>query len=332
MLKNRQVVFNVGGALSVYTETDNKIVINDLGKSDSFNPVIDFMLPLFKKRNSKKEDNKYKVDQLIISHLHKDHISAITDFYQYFSPDLLTCPNDKHNQPTDEILNWELLNIDTDDESVKTIKEMWENRRPPLTTSINIGANAEQNIFWIPPKIVESTNALRNESYANNTSLLSVYRINGHTVLLPGDLQKEGIKHLLENDYHDYENHRSAARETLKNILTKHRVCVLVAPHHGLESAFSVDLFQIMYSGKTRCLNIISEKINNPDENRNVDSRYSSQIYCDGDNNLLSTNNSPNNYQRKTSGGHICIDYSDGFRPKFTIIQETDELMNWFFD
>ena len=57
------VVFNVGAALSAYVETDNKKIVIDLGKSSSFSPVNDFLLPLFKKRGEVKyyEDKYYLV-------------------------------------------------------------------------------------------------------------------------------------------------------------------------------------------------------------------------------------------------------------------------------
>ncbi|MDR1451704.1 MAG: hypothetical protein LBI57_05170 [Helicobacteraceae bacterium] len=330
MAQNKQVIFNVGCALSVYTETDDKIILNDLGKSANFNPVTDFLEPLFDKRNCAKNNGKYTVDQLIISHPHKDHISAIQDFNKNFQANLLTCPNDKDGQSENEKIDWDLTGIDMSDESVKTLIKMWDGRNLPLQSSMGIGSSAQQYIYWIPPKVVGDTSELLSESYANNISLLTVYRINGHTTLLPGDLQKEGLKHILKNDYHDADGHGSASNGSLKNILLKHRVCILVAPHHGLRSAFSIELFDAMNKKKTRCLNIISEKKNNSDDNRDVDSRYSSADYCDGDNNLESGNGQTPNYQRKTSEGHICIDYRNGSVPQFTIIQDNDMLIEWF--
>jgi mRNA degradation ribonuclease J1/J2 len=90
----KQVVFNVGGALSTYIEFDENTLMVDIGKSDSFNPIIDFLLPLYKKSNRRKyslDNTKYYISQLIISHPHNDHISAIEDFNKYFYPELLTC-------------------------------------------------------------------------------------------------------------------------------------------------------------------------------------------------------------------------------------------------
>ena len=49
----KQVVFNVGGALSVYTEFDDKKLLIDVGKSSDFNPVVDFLVPLYKNSDIK---------------------------------------------------------------------------------------------------------------------------------------------------------------------------------------------------------------------------------------------------------------------------------------
>lgn len=89
------VVFNVGAALSAYVETDNKKIVIDLGKSSSFSPVNDFLLPLFKKRGEVKYyEDKYYLSQVFISHPHQDHISDLSDLDKHFYIDLYTTPND----------------------------------------------------------------------------------------------------------------------------------------------------------------------------------------------------------------------------------------------
>ena len=40
--KMKQVIFNVGGALSSYIEFDDKKLLVDIGKSQDFNPISDF--------------------------------------------------------------------------------------------------------------------------------------------------------------------------------------------------------------------------------------------------------------------------------------------------
>lgn len=315
----KMVVFNVGGALCSYLEIGEKRIIVDLGKSDSFNPVKDFLIPLFEERNvEKNKENKYSVDQLIISHPHIDHISAICDFDDLFSPNLLTCPNDKDENEDENKLD--LSEFDSSSPEVKCLKAMYKDRRLPLTTAINDTGTDRQDLFYLKPKTVKDNSDLSSgdECYQNNVSLVVLFNINGHRVLFPGDIMKNGMKKLLEEN------------PAVKTDLGKHHLCILVAPHHGLRSSFSVDLFNVIKDNKTRCLNIISEKENNPDENRCVDSRYASEQYCMGDNDLSSGNGESLCYQRKTSQGHICIDFSNGSRPEIEIIQDIEELIEWF--
>lgn len=309
----KQVIFNVGGALSTYIQCYDKTIIIDLGKSKDFNPVYDFLLPLFSKRKSKiirEEGNKFYVDQLILSHPHLDHISSIIEFDEYFYPYLLTCPNSNIGLGGNEKLNWR--NIE-DNDYLKKYREMTETskRQPPLKS---LFPDRRQEIYWIPPVECENSELLCNESYCNNISLAVFFIINKHRIFLPGDLQKEGMIELLRRNY--------SLRERLASGLD-----VLVAPHHGLRSSFSVDLFACMKNNKTRCVNIVSEKITT-EEGRQVDSRYSTKEFCEAQNNLGPIDEP--HYQIKTSRGHIYIEYNLQDNPKLEIICDNSELLNKF--
>lgn len=311
----KQVIFNVGGALSVYTEFDDKKLLIDVGKSSDFNPIIDFLLPLYKKRNSVKstsDTTKYQIDQIIISHPHKDHLSSIKDFNDNFYPDLLTCPNDNNGMPEGHLINWDLVGNEEED-FIVTLKSMLVGRQPPLRTT----SDQNEFIYYLPPQLVEETQELKNESYCNNISIATFLIINNYRVFLPGDLQKLGMDKIININY------------PLKNKL-KGGVDVLICPHHGLKSSFSTFMFDCMKNGKTNSLNIVSEKINNPEESRTVDTRYSSSYYCSGNNNLEGGNGVKECYQVKTSRGHIFIDYSTKKQPTFEIINDNKILINRF--
>jgi len=189
---------------------------------------------------------------------------------------------------------------------------MLEGRMPPLR------ATSDQNefIYFIGPKKVENDTTLSSESYCNNISIVVFLIIHGHRVFLPGDIQKEGMKKIINDNYY------------LRNKL-KGGVDVLITPHHGLRSSFSTYLFENMKYGKTRSLNIVSEKINNPDEARVVDTRYSSSEYCLGENNLEGGNGVDKCYQIKTSRGHIVIDYYQKKHPFFHIL-DINSAINYF--
>lgn len=312
----RQIVFNVGGALSTYIEFDDKTLLVDVGKSSEFNPINDFLLPLYKKRNAEKSKSnfsKYHIDQLLISHPHKDHISAIEDFDTHFNPELLTTPNDNYGMPQGHLINWEKIGNE-DDASIKKLREMLVGRQPPLR------AASDQNefIFYIPPEEIENDTQLSStESYHNNIGIVVFLIVNNYRVFLPGDIQKEGMKKLIDDNH------------SLKNKL-KGGIDVLIAPHHGLKSSFSTHLFEHMKNKKTRSINIVSEKVNNPDESRDVDTRYSSADYCMGENNLRGGNGIDKCYQKKTSTGHIVIDYNQKNNPVFSIYPDIKDAITHF--
>lgn len=307
-----QVIFNVGGALSTYIEFENKTLLVDIGKSETFNPIIDFLSPLYRKRNATKNNGKYNLDQLIISHPHNDHISAITDFNNNFYPELLTCPNDNPGMLENEKINWDLFD---DNDNVSLLREMLIGRDPPLrTTDLH-----NEFIYYIPPRYVENNSALttKPETYCNNISIAVYVRINGTKVFMPGDLQKQGMEYIISNNM------------SLRNILNE-GVDILIAPHHGLRSSFSSYMFEHIKSKKTRCINIVSEKTTTEYSNRQIDSRYSSKEFCNGENNLSTYDETV--YQRKTSNGHIFIDYSISGEPNIEIIDNKDTLIKKFLN
>ena len=157
----------------------------------------------------------------------------------------------------------------------------------PLVSIVN-----EINLFYIRPDVCQSKEELKSH-YANNISLVLFIGVNKKTILFPGDLLKEGMEHLIEND------------NRFLDLITNNGIDYLVAPHHGLQTSFSEILFKKMLGNKTR-LNIISEKTRTEESNENrsdVDTRYYSSDYSTGENSL--------NNQRavKTSMGHIVINF-----------------------
>lgn len=310
------VVFNVGGALSAFLNIDGRNILIDIGKSEMFNPVVDFMMPFFERNACEMDNGKYKIEQLIISHPHKDHISAIVDFNKKFAPFYLTCPNDKEGNSRLDKLDFSYFDEDT--EEIKVLRDMYSDRSLPLTTCFNSEGIIKQYLFYIKPGEVANNDSLISdgECYQNNVSLVNLFEINGYYVLFPGDIMKNGMEYLINN------------APKLRRKLSCHGIDILVAPHHGLESSFCSYMFETMKGNKIRCLNIISEKVNS-DDNRNVDSRYYDRDYCSGKNNLIGMGENGACFGRKTSAGHICVDL-DYDKPIFKIINDNDELIDWF--
>jgi len=295
------VIFNVGGALSSYSEFDGKKVVIDLGKSSDFSPVENFLIPLANKKNFAKStvkgnEAKYYIDQLFLSHLDNDHISDYEKFRNKFHPSYMTCPNDSDKQDsifkiiidffTKENKSRELVLSDMRERTSEISNDYGMSRSNPLVSTIK-----EISLFYIKSNICNGNENLKSE-YTNNISLVLFFHVGNKTFLMPGDILKEGMQYLIDNHVR------------FKNLLSNDGVDYLIAPHHGLETSFSEYLFQTMNDGKTR-LNIISEKVRkeNSSENRSdVDSRYYSSDYSTGDNSLSQN-------AIKTSLGHIVIDF-----------------------
>lgn len=284
------VIFNVGGALSAYAEFNDKKVIIDIGAGSGFSPVDNFLIPLSEHNKfTRHTDDRFYIDQLFLSHLDNDHISDYPKFVNQFYVNYMTCPNDNDEQSDDFKVNRELLGEQNDTRNL-VLNEM-KSRNPvdfdnPLASIVE-----EISLFYIKPKACESTEDLAS-GYANNISLVLFLHVGNKTLLLPGDILKDGMTYLIDGS------------NTFKNLLSDDGVDYLIAPHHGLQTSFSQYLFDNIDGKKTR-LNIISEKIRESDsaENRSdVDGRYYSSEYSTGENSLSQN-------AVKTSGGHIVIDF-----------------------
>lgn len=295
------VIFNVGGALSCFAEFDNKKAVIDLGASQEFSPVDDFLIPLsnagkFPKGIDSFNKEKFVLDQLFLSHLDNDHISDYEKFRKIFHPGYMTCPND--NETQDSIFRI-IINFFTGENEVrklvladmKTRSAVTPNPYGMSASNPLVSTLPEIRLFYINPTECGSDDNLK-AGYANNISLVLFAKVGDKTLLLPGDILKEGMRYLIDN------------RIEFKNCLSTEGIDYLIAPHHGLQTSFSEYLFQTINGNKTR-LNIISEKIREETsvENRSdVDQRYYSSDYSTGDN-VLHQN------AVKTSMGHIVIDF-----------------------
>jgi beta-lactamase superfamily II metal-dependent hydrolase len=141
------------------------------------------------------DNTKYCISQLIISHPHNDHISAIEDFNTYFYPELLTCPNDNTGMKESEKINWELFE---ENPNIDILKKALIDREPPLRPRNPLN----QFIYYLAPKEVECEKNLTNggETYCNNISIVTYLRVNGTRVLLPGDIMKNGMGEIIKEN------------------------------------------------------------------------------------------------------------------------------------
>jgi beta-lactamase superfamily II metal-dependent hydrolase len=274
-------IFSVGRGNAAFIRTGlNQGFILDMNSLD-FDPA-----EFIRKKFLGKLDayNKRKIAQAILSHPHTDHIAECAQLKdEALYPALLTCPHDKDYKdgtPSNEKLNWNRIkNQDKDKEVVETYKSLYKGRELPLQTirfdSNRAIPNLEYGVFYIRPPICETLHERDDNAYGNSTSIMFYLRHESNSILFPGDMTPEGMKRILddgkgvEKRYTVFnrgwaeanpETHRKTGGQTsLKDLLRNRGLAVLVAPHHGLESCYSSDLYDAIKGGKPRLV-VISER------------------------------------------------------------------------
>lgn len=272
----------------------------DFGSSDDFKPSE------FLKKHILPYLDKYKncsLAQTIISHPHADHITDInclldTDKSKSsFYASLHTCPHDKiKGSAKPEAINWNRIKNPKDSENnTETYKSLYEKRSLPLQTicydSPRSIPNLEYCLYYVRPPVVDEISPNNDQAYGNGTSLVIFYRHGYHTILIPGDIPPNAFMHLLNEDkgmekrYTKFEKRQSelqpkwheesSDQPSLKSLLSSHGLSILVAPHHGLESGFSDELYSSIKDGKPDLV-VISEKRHLSGSDGKVDTFYQS--------------------------------------------------------
>lgn len=227
---------------------------------------------------------KNKIAQAVLSHPHGDHICQCERLRDKLYPTLLTCPHSKDfkdGTSSYEKVNWNRIkNRQSDTVAVEAYKRLYEKRELPLQT-IEFEArltipNLEYGIYYIRPPKCEQLHADDN-AYGNSTSIMFYLRHGNNTILFPGDMTPEGMQHVLgeregtqkrytvfdrtvaaRQDHRDW-HLKSMNQPGLKALLNERGLSILVAPHHGLESCYSPDLYGAMKGGKPQLV-VISER------------------------------------------------------------------------
>ena len=281
-------IFNVGRGNCAFVLMPSKygILIDCGGEEEIINAMIKRIFP-YCRIYKWGQDKETRVCQMIISHPHVDHFQNIEkaiSLYPYF----WTCP--QHDKiPSigypDERLNWDLVeNEENTEELVELYKSAYlgNKRQLPLQTFIptNQTPHFSYGIFYIPPPQCELINK---SDYANNTSIMAYFRFNNNSILFPGDMMSSGMKDILESGC---ENRivgegipsqfakRSASAETFRKWING-GCSILVAPHHGLESAYSPEFFESLPVDDPKVdIVVISEKAKSRENEGDVHHNY----------------------------------------------------------
>lgn len=209
------VFWDVQHGSSMYIKTPNgKHIVQDLGTGSYGNNDKEFS-PLLHLKNRYKIN---KLDYVIITHPHKDHIDDIMNFDE-LSPSVLSRP--KH-LPKDEILK----NVQAEDMYLfEKYFEIDQRYSSPVSSSSDPSLsnnNGGVNIQTFTPNSGSTSNI-------NNHSIVTVLSYADIKIILPGDNEPASWRELLERD--DFKN-------AIKN------TDIFLAPHHGRDSGFYSGLFE----------------------------------------------------------------------------------------
>lgn len=339
-------IFNVERGICAFIRTPlNQGILVDCGSSSDFSPI-NFIKSNIVPKLDRYLDNK--LAQVVISHPHIDHFSDIDDHFSNTNksilyPSLLTCPHDKD---TSESLNWKRVqNLKGSESLIKQYKSNYEKRSLPLQTilfkSNRTVPNLEYGIFYLSPPVCEAIHPKDDLQYVNSTSILLFLRYGDHTILFPGDMTPEGMKCILnetnglEKRYTVFDSsfsedsnwHRETSNQpSLKKLLSEYSLTVLVAPHHGLESGYSQDLYDAMADKKPGIV-VISEKRYLNAQDGLICQKYQTKDGASG----LKVNiegKEETKYSLSTKGGHHTLMVSPGTgQPKIYMEKDPFKLL-----
>lgn len=299
-------IFNIGRGLSVFVRTpSNHGIIYDLGSSAEFSPLE------FLEEHIFEHLDEYKgkpISQMLISHPHGDHITEMEKvkeageegaIYPYF----LTCPHDRDGAARPEKVDWtRITNRESESTLLDCYKSFMDGREPPLQTltqSSGLEAEAfEYGIYYVrPPYVGSKLHAASDQEYSNGISLLTYFKYGDHSILLPGDANPAAMAHILEEgagmekrytlfgewemDDNEEWTSQNSNQPSLKSLLEDHGLSILLAPHHGLESGYSDDLYAAMKDEKPRLV-VVSEKRHTGQNDGKVDERYHGETGASG--------------------------------------------------
>ena len=318
-----------------------------MGGGDMFDPasfIVKYLVAgLDKYRNN-------TIAQAILSHPHTDHIAQCGRLskQELLYPTLLTCPSDHKKSASHEQIDWKRLGKEDPEkeELIRTYKGLYEQRTPPVQTILYDSArtipNLEYGLYYIDPEICDALHPTNDNQYGNALSIVFFLRHGDHTILFPGDMTPEGMSYLLANgdgvqkrfsrferrfeQQHPGWHMETGSQPSLKELLEQRGLSVLVAPHHGLESCYSEDLFAVMRNGKPR-LNVLSERRKAHDGDRTTDARYQSANGASGVSVNVDGKVEPRRSVSTKDGHHILITFSGSGAPGVYLRKKSDQLV-----
>lgn len=206
-------VWNVQLGLAVHLKAPNgKYIVIDLGTGDNNSGNTS---PLTKRRW---DDIAY----MIITHPHLDHINDILQFDNN-APKILSIATSLTNKEVMEGVR------DCDKEKFEKYCEINNRYNSPVGSNDSNNPNNSDNYGGLEIQTF-STSACDHSNF-NNFSTIAVFTLSKVKVVVCGDNETASFDNLMQDDYF---------KEAVKN------ADILVAPHHGRESAYHADFVSLV--------------------------------------------------------------------------------------
>ncbi len=275
-------IFNVGRGNCAFIRTPSRdgILIDCGGGDEVIDGIEEYLLPTCREQ-ALGDFDETRLAQVVISHPHVDHFLQIKRA-NALHPCFWTCPHDKTSPQgyPDERLDWELVsNPDGSGDLEEAYRDAYAKRRLPLQAFAPASEipHFAYGLFYLPPpqckpledELREKGNGLPKGDYANNVSIMAYFWFNGNSILFPGDMMPSGMSkslsigcenRLVGDGFAERFAKQSASAETFRKWVNA-GCSILVAPHHGLESAYSPEFFRSLPAQDPRVgLVVISEK------------------------------------------------------------------------
>jgi hypothetical protein len=201
----------------------------------------------------------------------------------------------------------------------------------------------EYGLYYVRPPVVDKIFPNNDQKYSNGISLIIFFKHGFHTLLIPGDINPDTLKRLLgegdgvekrytvfdrrQSTLHPTWHEQSTNQPSLKFLLRSYGLSILIAPHHGLESGYSEDLYKAMKDGKPGLV-IISEKKHLSDKDGKVDPFYQSSGGAKGQK-VSIEGKEENRYSISTrEGKHILILFQGtGGQPEVFLEKDPKNLL-----
>lgn len=340
-------IFNVGRGVAVFVRTGmNHGFLIDTGSSEDFSPsefIKEYLAPFLDKYEG------HCLAQAVHSHPHSDHIAECAKLSERgYTAGLITCPHDKKGTENDERLNWKrIVNPEGTDQLIADYKSLYADRNPPLQTIKHtdkgaVPPNLEYGIYYVRPPKCEELHESDDNAYGNATSIMFYLRYGMNSILLPGDCTPEAMQHVLEEEegsekrytvfsraitnQHPEWHCKTLDQPPLKSLLGGRGLSILLAPHHGLESGYSPELYEAIKGGKPQLV-VISEKEHTSDTDGQIHEIYESEDGAFGLRVEVEGISETHRCLKTFDGYHVLIVFSGAALPKIYAEDTAEKLL-----